>query len=251
MLIDIHSHLDILENPKKDIGESISRGVKIILTCGVDVKTNRKALELSKEFQEVKPCLGLYPTDALKFSQEEINNEIGFIKKHKKEIIAIGEIGLDLKESSQESLEKQKQNLSKFVNLGIELNLPVIIHSRKAEKQAIELLEKLTKDKKYNKIIMHCFSGKFKLIERIIKNGWFLTIPTNVKNSEHFQKLIEKCPLGQLFCETDSPFLHPDKLRNNIPGNVIESYKRISEIKNIPLNEAEKQLEKNYNNVFK
>jgi Tat protein secretion system quality control protein TatD with DNase activity len=98
---------------------------------------------------------------------------------------------------------------------------------------------------------MHCFSGKFRLIERIIENKWYLSIPTNIKNSHHFQKLAKECPLEQLFCETDSLFLHPDKLRNNTPGNVIESYKKISEMKNILLEKVEKQLEINYNNIFK
>ena len=104
-----------------------------------------------------------------------------------------------------------------------------------------ELLEKLN----YNKIIMHCFSGNMKLVDKIIKNNWNLSIPANVKHSEHFQKIVEKTPIKQLFCETDSPFLHPDKLQENEPANVIESYKKISEIKALPLAEVEKQIEEN------
>ena len=98
---------------------------------------------------------------------------------------------------------------------------------------------------------MHCFNGNLKLIKRIILNNWCLSIPTNVKHSEHFQKVIEITPLENLFCETDSPYLHPDREKNNEPSNVIESYKKIAEIKSITLKEVEKQIEENYKNLFK
>ncbi len=97
---------------------------------------------------------------------------------------------------------------------------------------------------------MHCFGGNMKLVDKIIKNNWYLTAPTNIKHSEHFQKIIQKTPIEQLFCETDSPFLHPDKLPNNEPANVIESYNKIAEIKKMPLAEVEKIIEGNYKRLF-
>ena len=97
---------------------------------------------------------------------------------------------------------------------------------------------------------MHCFNGNFKLIDRIVANEWKLTIPTNVKNSEHFKKIIEKVPLKNLLCETDSPFLHPDKLKNNEPANVIVSYEKIAEIKNLKIEEVEKKVADNFNRLF-
>ena len=246
MFIDAHSHIDLLDDYKTAIKNADKENVKIV-TCGIDIPSNRKTLEIKKENPEVQICLGIYPTDALKLSEKEIVEEIEFIKKNKDKIVAIGEVGLDLKENPEEILEKQKKNLSKFVNLAKELNKPIIIHSRKAEEECIEFLEKLD----YNKIIMHCFSGNFKLVKRIIENNWMLTIPTSVKNSEQFQKVIEMTPIENLLCETDSPFLHPDKKFPNEPKNVIESYKKISEIKNLPLEKVEKILEKNYANFFK
>ena len=242
--IDIHSHLEmcqdeIIDNAKK-------ANVKIILTCGIDIKTNRKALELSKKFQEVKACLGIYPTDSLNLTDKELNEEINFIKQNKNKIIGIGEVGLDQKEKDQSTLEKQKKTFQKFINLARELNIPIVIHSRKAEAEAIELLEKSN----YKKIIMHCFNGNLKLVKKIIENGWFLSIPTNVKHAEHFQKVIELTPIEQLFCETDSPFLHPDKKFPNEPANVVESYKKIAEIKKLSLKEVEKKIEENYKKLF-
>jgi TatD DNase family protein len=246
MFIDTHSHIDLLENISEIIENAKKSNVKI-LTAGIDINSNRKILEIKKQNPEIEICLGIYPTETLKISEEEINSEIDFIRNNKNKIIAIGEVGLDLKENSPETLEKQKENLSKFIELAKELNKPVIIHSRKAEKECIEFIEKFN----YKKIVMHCFSGNFKLVEKILENNWILTIPTSVKNSQHFQKVIEVAPIKNLLCETDSPYLHPNKEFPNEPKNVIESYKKISEIKKIPLKEVEKTLEENYANFFK
>lgn len=97
---------------------------------------------------------------------------------------------------------------------------------------------------------MHCFSGNRNLVKRIIENKWFLSIPTSVKHSEHFQNLIKITPIEYLLCETDSPFLHPDKLENNEPANVIESYKKISEIKELDLGKVENKIQENYFRLF-
>ncbi len=246
MFIDIHSHIDMCRHVDAIIANAKKHNVKIV-TYGVNPSSNRKILELKSKFPEIKIALGIYPIDALKLSKNEIDSEIEFIKKNKNKIIAIGEVGIDLKHAVMETLEKQKEALKKFILLAEELDIPVVIHSRKAEKECVELLEKLN----YNKIIMHCFSGNMKLADRIIKNKWFLTAPAIIKHSEHFQKIAELFPIENLFCETDSPFLHPDKLPNNEPANVIESYKKIAEIKKMSLAEVEKRIEENYEKLFK
>ena len=106
MFIEIHSHLEMVKDCEENIKKAIEDNVGAILTCGVDLETNRKTLEISNQFPEVKACLGLYPSDTLKLSEKEIDKEIEFIKKNKKDVLAIGEIGLDLKENKKETLEK-------------------------------------------------------------------------------------------------------------------------------------------------
>jgi len=244
MLIDIHAHLDICKNLNNLLKEIDKSEINIILNCGVDIKSNRKTLELSEKSSKIKSCLGIYPIDALKLSNSKINEEIKFIKENKNKIIAIGEVGIDLNWSKE--YEKQKKIFEKFINLSKELDKPLIIHSRKAEKEIIEILEKHNCEK----VIMHCFSGNLKLVKKIIENKWSLSIPCIVKYSEHFKNIIKITPIEQLFCETDSPFLHPDKEKNNSPINIIESYKKISEIKNISLKKVEKNIEDNYDMLF-
>lgn len=243
MFIDAHCHLEMCKDPEQAIKNAKEKNV-ILITQGVNVESNRWALA-SGSHDNVKVALGLYPLDCLKMSEDEISKELEFIESQKDKIVAIGEVGLDFKEDNKEH-DKQKSVFAQFIELSKDLDVPIIVHSRKAELECIEMLE----DQKASKVVMHCFSGSFNLIRKIITNKWFLTIPTNVTFSEHFQKVIELAPIEQLLCETDSPYLHPEKKRDNEPMNVIESYKKIAEIKKLPLEQVENQIENNYRRLF-
>lgn len=247
--IDTHAHLELINNLDKAIDNAKKNNVKIIIANSVNKKTITQTLNFSKKYKTVKTALGLYPSNAVKLSDKEINNIISLIKKNKDSIIAIGEVGLDLQELK--TLSRQQKIFEKFIKLSIDLNIPIIVHSRHAESSAIELLEK----NHAKKVIMHCFNGKSNLVKHALKLGYYFSIPTNVKHSTQMQELVKLVPLDKMFCETDSPFLSPIKGywkdNPNQPLNVIESYKMISKIKNLPLKTIEKTIEKNYNNLFK
>lgn len=245
MLIDIHCHLDMCRNPSDCVKRAIDAGVGIIVTNGVNHQNNMQVLELARMFPIVKAALGLYPIDALSMSDEDIIETIKFIRKNESKVAAIGEVGIDYKEDLNQH-EKQKKIFSKMIDLALELDKPIVVHSRKAELDAIEMLEEAG----MKKVLMHCFSGNMKLVKRIIDNGWFLSIPTAVKHATHFQEVIKLAPLNQLLCETDAPYLHPDKEMDNESKNIIESYKKIAEIKKISLKEVEKQIEDNCKALF-
>lgn len=243
--IDLHCHIDMMENISEIINNARRNNVKIIINNGINIETNRKTLELAKKYLEIKCALGIYPIDALKLSNEDLEKEIKFIKENNEKIIAIGEVGIDLKWSKD--LEKQKKIFQKFIDLALEIDKPLIVHARGAEKDVIELLEK----NKCERVLMHCFCGSGNLVKRIVNNGWYLSIPANVVFSEQFQQIVEMVDLENLFCETDSPYLHPIKgKRNNEPANVMESYKKIAEIKGLSLEKVEKKIRNNFNRLF-
>lgn len=246
VFIDTHCHLDFYDDKKIDeiVKRARKASVGIIINSGIEPDRTRKTMELHRKYPEIKVMLGIYPVEMLKMSEKTIQEEFDFIRENKDEIIAIGEIGMDMKESKD--IEKQKKNFERLIDLALELEKPVLVHSRKAELECIEVLEK----KKAKKVVMHCFSGSFKLVKRAMDNGWYFTIPTNVTHSEHFQKMIKEVPIEKLLCETDSPFLHPMKERNNEPANVLYSYKKIAEIKGISLEETERVVEGNYKRLF-
>ena len=243
--IDAHCHIDVYDDIDKVVENAKKVDVNIIVNNGLDVKTNRKTLALSKKFPEIKAALGFYPIDALKVNDEEIDKEIDFIREHKDEIVAIGEVGMDFK-YDQENKERQKKIFSKFINLAKELDKPIMVHTRKAEIECIELLEEM----KAKKVILHCFTGKKKYIERIKKNKWYMTISTSVVYSEQFQEFVKMMPLDLLFCETDSPFNHPFREEKNEPSTIPEAYKKIAELKGMTLEEVRNNIYMNWQRII-
>lgn len=252
ILVDVHAHLDWKDF--KDLDEVIERaklaGVKAIISAGVDPKSNRQVLEIAKRYDIVKAALGIYPPDALGRETNtenlvDIDKEIEFITLNRSKIIAIGEIGLDYK-SEDADKEMQKHVFVNQLRLAKKLNLPIIVHSRKAELEVIEILEK----EGMKKVVLHCFSGKTSLIKKAICLGWSFSIPTNVVKSEQFQNLVKIVPLPQLLTETDSPFLSPFQGKRNEPAFVAESVKKIAEIKKLDQLEAANIIYSNYQNMF-
>ena len=238
MIVDVHSHLDLLEDVKSAI-----KGV-IAIGSGLDHESNLRILELTNKFENVKACLGVYPIDALKLTDEEIDEEIYFIRENKDKIVGIGEIGLDFKESDNK--ERQVEVLIKIIKKLRDLDKVFVVHSRRAEKECVEVFEKL----KVKKVVFHCFHGNFKLIKRIEKNGWMLSIPCIVNRSEHFQKIVETVDIKNLLVESDAPFLCAEAGKRNEPRFVGDTLKIISTIKKMKLEAVEEILFENYEKVF-
>ena len=244
MVADIHAHLDYFSNEelKKIIERAKKEGIEIIITNSTDIKSCKKSLEISKKYDIVRLAVGLYPNDNLNIN--DFDEFKKFVLENQKEIFAIGEIGMDFKESKNEG--SQELIFKKQLELAQELNLPVIIHSRKAEKEVLKILE----DYKNLKKILHCFSGKFKLIEEAKKQGCYFSIPANINRSEHFKKMVKEISMERILLETDSPFLPPTKGETNEPANVLKTVKTISAIWGISYDETENILEDNFRKVF-
>lgn len=239
--IDMHCHLEMIEgHDVKDIVERANKKNVKIVASGVNVESNKKVLGFADEFG-VYVSLGMYPTDTLRLSDAEVDAELEMIRKNAEKIVFIGEVGLDFKEDLKQR-DKQEENFRKVIKLAKKIDKPLLVHSRKAEEKCIEILEEESADK----VIMHCFSGNFKLVTRVMENNWYFSIPTSVNNSEHFQKIIELAELDKLLCETDSPYLHPDKEFPNLPENVIVSYEKIAEIKGLGVGDVEEMVEKSF-----
>jgi len=255
-LIDVHAHLNY-EGLIERIDEVISKcklvGVKVIITQGTEPKGNREVLELSKKYDIVKPALGFYPTHIAEYSDEDIENELNFISNS--DCIVIGEVGLDYFQGKnhehKDNLTDEVKNrmikyFKKLIQISIDKDIPIIVHSRKAELDTIEVLEEM----KAKKVVMHCYSGKKKYLQRMIDNGWSFSIPTNVERALHFHYIIKVVPLNKLFTETDAPFLAPIKNEINDSSNVIVVIKKIAEIKQLDEEEVANNIFLNYQKLF-
>ncbi len=247
MIVDVHAHLDF-EEFQKDFEEVIQRakkaGVTTIICNGVNPNSNRKILELSSGNPLLKVALGYYPCDCDKVSKDNFKEEIAFIRRNKNKIIAIGEVGLDKKWAHD--YDRQKECFRELIKLAKDIDKPLIVHSRQAEEDTIQIIEEL----EAKKVVMHCFMGKKKLVERIIKNGWNFSIPAIVVKSEQLQEIVKICPLRQLLTETDSPVLSPREEKRNEPSFIVDGLKKIAEIKGLDVEEAKNIMFSNYQRVF-
>ncbi len=246
MLVDVHCHLDF-EDFEKDLPEVIKRakkeGFKTIISNGTNLERNKKVLEISRKYPIVKPAFGLYPVEAETISTKDLKEVLKFIENNGP--VAIGEVGLDLHHGKK--IEKQKQVLKQMIALSKKLNIPIIVHSRKAEEETVKFLE----ENNARKVIMHCFGGNKELTERAANNGWMFSIPTSIVRNKSFKKLAKRVPLSQLLTETDAPFLSPYEGKRNEPAFIKETIRKLSETLSETQEKVEKTIYENYKEMFK
>ncbi|MFX1451058.1 MAG: TatD family hydrolase [Promethearchaeota archaeon] len=240
ILIDCHCHLEEEEFDKdrKEVIERARNAGVLMITSGVGLEYAEKALKIASEFEDVYACAGFGPYDT-----EDPSNVIEFIRKNKNKLVGIGEVGLDfwwVKE--QDKRDITKKNFLKFINLGNELEIPLIIHSRSAGRQTIEILIQ----ENAQMVQMHAFDGKASYAMKGVEKGFMFSIPTSVVRSAQKQKLVKRLPIENLLLETDSPVLGVDPKSRNEPCFLIEGAKKIAEIKSISL---EKIIDKTTNNA--
>ncbi|MEM0379585.1 MAG: TatD family hydrolase [Nanopusillaceae archaeon] len=246
MIIDVHSHLFMYKNLDEKINENIKKNVKLIIENGLNYETNKKIIEEIKKYNILYGALGFHPTDIVKYSEDIIENTLNFILKVDNEkFVAIGEIGLDfywIKE--QELIKKEIFWFEKFLEVAEKINKPVILHSRNAEKEVIDISTSY-KCKK----ILHSF-WKLELVNKAIDNNFYFSIPAFVYKDRYLQKIVEKIPTELIFTETDSPFLDPIEKRENNSWKIIFGLETISKIKNVDINELYAKIVDNLKKVF-
>lgn len=252
LFIDIHCHLDfegLIERLDEVIENAKKAGLKAILTSGVNPETNRKILKIASKYDIVKPSFGLYPMDALSREADDenlfdVDDELQFLVDNKDAFISIGEVGLDYKNGKDKQM--QKAVFEKVLETAKKIDKTVIIHSRKAESDALDILESM----EMKKVMMHCFSARKHLIKKAYDLGYYFSIPTNVVRLQQFQEMVKEIDINHLFCETDAPFLSPFKDKKNEPAFVVESYKKIAEIKGMTLEEVKNNIWMNFERLF-
>lgn len=262
--VDVHAHLD---HPRfeKDLDKVIenakNKGVDFIITSGVNPSTNKRVLDIADKYDIVRVSFGIYPIDALakevessdEFLREveefDIDEALEWIRQNKDKCVAIGECGLDYnwKEFQTEDIrEKQKEVFRKVIKLAEEIDKPLIVHTRKAEADVIEIL-KNTKAK----VVLHCFSGKKSLIKQGVELGFYFSVPPIITRLQHFQTLVDIVPLEQLLTETDAPWLSPVAGERNTSSNVSITIKEIAKIKQLDEEDVARVIFNNAVDLFK
>ena len=251
-MIDSHCHLDH-EPMYSDLNNIISRskkiGVEKILSICTTKNSFNKIIEIVNFDPMIYGTFGIHPheTSTEKVTSLEIVKNI----KNNKKIIAIGESGLDFFYNHS---DKKNQILSfkTHIEASIELNIPIIVHSRNAENETYEILKSYEQSKP--KILMHCFTGSSEFANKLLTlNSYFSASGIITFNkSTVLQETFKLIPNDKLLIKKDSPFLTPVPLREkkNEPSYIRYTLKKMSEIKNIELNEIEKITSNNFNSLF-
>jgi len=223
VFIDVHSHLDFkqFDKDRDELIEEMKKENITTLSNTTSPQNYKYSKELFKKHKKtVSVCPGLYPTEAQEITDEDFNNYLKLIEKEKNEIIAIGEIGLDHHHTKDENLwDIQEKRFRQLIEFAIKIDKPIIVHTRKAEAKILEILREYVEKYNFRKIVLHCFSGKKKLIKDIRELKLYCSIPLTILNTQSFQILVEQLTISKILVKTDSPFLNPEKTRNS-PLNI-------------------------------
>ena len=229
MLIDTHCHLSYEDYD--NLEEIIKDKNCIMIASGCDDKTNKEVLELINKYPNVYGTLGIHPseidsitTDSFKIIEDNIKNP---------KVVAIGEIGLDYY-WVKDNKEEQKEVFIKQLDLAEKYSKPIVVHSRESIQDVYDIL------KNYKlKGSIHCFSSSLEMANEFIKLGYKIGTGGTLtfKNSKKLQEIVKKIDLKDILLETDSPYLSPEPFRGrkNKPSNVYYVALKISELKNLDI----------------
>ena len=233
IFFDSHTHLmdeqfdgirdEIVENAKKN-------KVMYMTTIGYNESTSREAVKDANKYEGVYATVGLHPENVDEYENFDYIYELAKNSK----VVAIGEIGLDYHWDGDK--ERQKELFIKQIEIANELGKPVVIHSRDAD---MDMLEILKNHKIENGFVMHCFSSSTEILKEVLKLGAYVSIagPVTFKNARLLVEVAKLVPDDKLLIETDAPYLTPEPFRGkrNESAYVVRTAQKIADLREISL----------------
>lgn len=260
---DSHAHYDDekFESDRYETIENIyNSGVTKFMSAGYNLESSKNGMKLADKYDYIYTTSGISPNDVKKTIEETKADIVALrtlILEYKKEkqnktdkVVGIGEIGLDYYWNS-ENKDIQRFAFEEQIKLANEMNLPIVIHTREAVMDTLEILKNNPVNKKG---VFHCCPFNRELVKEALKLGFYISIagPVTFKNSKNAEEIINMIPLDKMLIETDSPYLSPEPVRGtrNDSRNVKYVAQKISELKNISLEEVAKITYENAKKVF-
>ncbi len=244
-MVDTHCHIFISDYP--DVDDVIKKmGDNIIIVSGVDDDSNREVLELCSRYDNVYGTLGIHPESA-----DDIY-DLDFVRNHINDfhIVGVGEIGLDY-HYTKDNKDKQVDLFCRQIEIALEFNKPIVVHSRDAINDTYEIIKKYNIG---NMTDIHCFSSSVEMAKEFVKLGCKLGIGgvLTFKNAGRLKDVVSSIDISNLLLETDSPYMTPEPFRGkrNEPYNIIYVARQISDIKNIDLDDVLRITSKNSFDLF-
>ena len=251
-MIDSHCHLDqqpLVGDLNNIINRSKEVGIEKLLTISTTLNSFSEISKLVNFDPIIYGTFGIHPHEADKefVSKSEIIDKI----KTNKKIIGVGETGLDFYYNNSD----KKNQINSFINhieAAIDLNIPLIVHSRNAETDTFDIINRY---KNQNlKVLMHCFTGSLNLAKKLLDLDAFFSASGIItfKNSNSLQDTFKFLPDNKILIETDSPYLAPEPMRGkkNEPSFIHHTLKKLAQIKKIEINKLDNITTNNFNNLF-
>lgn len=229
-IFETHAHLDFDDYDKdreQVLKACFKAGVERIINVGIDCDSTEKSISLSERFPQIKASGGYHPCAVQDYDEKRLRQ----LLKHKN-IVAVGEIGLDYYRMYNEK-ELQKKVFDLQLKLAMEYSLPLIIHDREAHDDCFDMLMKY----KPQKVVFHCFSGDVSFAEKVLNQGWYISITGVItyKNNS-LSDVMKIIPKDKFFIETDCPYLTPvpHRGKRNTPEYLTFVVQKIADILRIP-----------------
>jgi len=255
MIFETHAHYEgeEFDSDRVELLSALNKnGINKIIDVGSSIETSKAACELAKEYPFVYAAVGVHPDSVADMTEDDI--EILRELSKDKKVIAIGEIGPDYYyDYTEEYKEKQLYWYKRQLDLAIELDLPVIIHSREAAKDTFDIMSEYSK--KGLKGVLHCYGYSAEQAKQYVKMGYYIGIggALTFKNAKKKVEVVEEIPLESILLETDCPYMAPVPVRGtrNHSGNLKYVVEKIAEIKGIDTEEVERVTFDNAMKLFR
>ncbi len=246
--IDSHAHYlskRFNEDRYELLNKLLETELAVIIECGTNSNSNKRVIDLCSKYKNVYGVIGFFPTDVKELENRGTYNTLKKQLESEK-IVGLGEIGLDYYHD-EKGKEKQKKYFIQQLELARELNLPVCIHSREAEKDTVGILKEFGEYKG----VIHCYAYGVKSMEELVQLGYSFGVGGTVTYSNNYdlRDAVKNMPLERILLETDCPYLSPQAVRRqrNDSSNIGYIIKEIAKLKNIS---EENIINSTNNNVY-
>ncbi len=249
MLVDSHCHLDFAEESERPeiIARARRAGVKTLLTIGTKMAEFPTVRSIAESDPDIWCSVGVHPHEAEAEAATTTDTLVGFARHPK--VVGIGETGLDF-HYEHSPRARQTEVFRVHIAAAREAGVPLIVHTRDADPETIEILEK----EQAAAGVIHCFSTGRKLAERAVELGFYISLSGIVtfKTAQELRDIVRDLPLERLLIETDAPYLAPVPLRGkrNEPAFIVHTAALVAELKKVALDELARRTTENFFRLF-
>ena len=246
-LIDTHAHLDEFDEMEPIIERAREAGVDAIIAVGANMRACRLTLQWADAYPGyVYPALGVHPTE---WFEEDVEETLRFVEEHLNRCVAVGEIGLDYwsreARKSKAVRRRQREIYVRQLEMAVEYDKPVSIHSKGSWRDALDLLLEHGPER----AVFHWYSGPIDILKELLNAGYYISATPAAEYSKHHRAALQEAPLERILLETDSPVEY--RGRPLEPGDLPLVARALAELKEVSLEEVVEATTRNAERLFR